>query len=144
MRRSSSIVLVAAAALSFAIAGCGGDATGPDTNPVGLYDMVSVDGDPLPVTLIDTPGYTLQVTQGSLDLMANYRFVESITTAETVDGVLGPIESTSCLGSYSRSGSTITLTTPETDVCAGQRVTGTLSGTSLTVDYDGTVVVFQR
>jgi hypothetical protein len=36
------------------------------------------------------------------------------------------------------------MTTPETDVCNGQTVTGTLSGTTLTVDYDGTTVVFSR
>ncbi len=142
MRRFATVVALAATLL--AAAGCGGDSNAPDRSHVGLYDMASIDGDPLPATIFGMPGYSIQVTQGSLALNANNTSVESITTIETVDGTQGPLESVSCLGSYTRSGSTITLTTPETEACAGQRVTGTLSGRTLTVDYDGTTVVFSR
>ena len=76
--------LLAVAALTFTIAACG-DSNAPDMSHVGLYDMLSVDGDPLPVTVYDVPNNMLQ---GS--------------------------------------------------------VTGTLSGSTLTVEYDGTTVVFSR
>ena len=142
MRRYAAVAALAAALI--AATGCGSDSNAPDRSHVGLYDMVSIDGDPLPATIFDTPGYTIQVTQGSLALNANNSFVESMTIIETVDGTQGPFESVSCLGSYTRSGSTITLTTPETDSCIGQRVTGTLSGRTVTVDYDGTTIVFSR
>ncbi|HWE43779.1 MAG TPA: hypothetical protein VG432_14835 [Gemmatimonadaceae bacterium] len=142
MRSSATVVALAATLL--AVAGCGGDSNAPDTSHVGLYDMVSIDGDPLPATVIDMPGYNLQVTQGSLSLNANNTFVESLTSVETIDGTQGPVEAISCPGSYARSGNTITLTTPETDICASQRVIGTLSGSTLTVDYEGTTIVFRR
>lgn len=142
MRRYAAVAALAATLL--AATGCGSDSNAPDMSHVGLYDMASIDGDPLPATIFDMPGYTIQATQGSLALNANNTFVESITTIETVDGTQGPLESVSCLGSYTRSGSTITLTTPETDSCIGQRVTGTLSGRTVTVDYDGTTIVFSR
>lgn len=142
MRRHVTVVALAATLL--AAAGCGSDSNAPDTSHVGVYDMVSIDGDPLPATVIDVPGYSLQVTDGSLALNPGNRFVESMTTVETIDDVTEPLEAVSCTGTYSRSGNTITLTTPETEFCIGQRVTGTLSGNTLTVDYDGTTIVFSR
>lgn len=142
MRRFATCVALAATLVT--AAGCGSDANAPDTSHVGRYDMVSIDGDPLPITIFDMPGYMLELTDGSLTLNANNSFVESITTVETVDGTMGSPESVSCPGTYTRSGNTVTLTTPETVACAGQRVTGTLSGRTLAVDYDGTTVVFSR
>ena len=142
MRRSPALV-AAVTALSFAIAGCG-DGNGPDTSHVGVYDMVSVDGDPLPVTVVDEPGYTLEVHDGSMTLNANNSFVESLTLVETNDGVAAPGETIACTGRYTRRGNTITLTTPESDSCSGETAIGTLSGNTLTVDYSGTTVVFSR
>ena len=142
MRMSST--LAALAAIGFTVAACGNDSNAPDRSHVGAYDMVSVDGQPLPVKLIDEPGYVFQVTDGSLTLNSNNTFVEDITSVETIDGTMGPIESIACVGSYTRRGSTITLTRPETDSCFGQRLTGTLSGSTLSVDYDGTTVVYSR
>ena len=141
--RSHAAVLALAVTL-FAAAGCGSDSNAPDMSHVGLYAMTSVDGDPLPTTVIDMPGYSLQITQGSMALNGNNTFVEGITSVETIDGTAGAPEAVSCLGTYTRSGSTITLTTPETDVCIGLRVTGTLNGRTLTVDYEGTTIVFSR
>ena len=135
--------LLAVAALTFTIAACG-DSNAPDMSHVGLYDMLSVDGDPLPVTVYDVPNNMLQVTEGSLALKANNSFVESVTLVQTLDGVVGPGEPLSCTGHYTRRGNTVTMTSPETDSCAGGSVTGTLSGSTLTVDYDGTTVVFSR
>ena len=142
MRRSSSIFLVVAAA-TFLIAGCG-DSNAPDTSHVGRYELVSIDGDPVPVAVVDVPGYTLEVTGGSLTLNANNSFVESVTAIETTDGVPSPLDAIACTGHYTRHGSTLSMTTPETDSCAAQTVTGTLSGSTLTVDYDGTTVVYSR
>lgn len=142
MRKSATAV--ALTAIGLAVAACGNDSNAPDTSHVGAYEMVSVDGKPLPVTVIDEPGYMLQVTQGSLTLNPGTTFVEELTSIETIDGTMGPLESVVCLGSYTRKGSTITLTTPETDICFGQRVTGALSGTTITVDYGGTTIVYRR
>ena len=140
-----SYATIAALAVTLtAAAACGSDSNAPDMSHVGLYDMASIDGDPLPATVIDIPGYTVQVTQGGLTLNANNTFVESMTSIETVDGTAGPLEAVSCVGSYTRKGNIITLTTPETDICIGQRVSGTLSGSTLTVDYEGTTIVFDR
>ena len=141
--RSYATVL-ALAATFLAVTGCGNDSNAPDMSHVGVYDMVSVDGDPLPATIIDMPGYQLVVTQGNLALTANNTFIQSISSIETIDGTDGPLEGIACAGHYTRKGNTITMTTPETDICDGQTVTGTLSGTTLTVDYEGTTVVFSR
>lgn len=142
MRSYATVVALAATLIT--AAGCGSDSNAPDTSHVGVYDMVSVDGDPLPATVIDFPGYKVVVTDGSLALAANNTFIQSISSIETIDGTDGPVEPTSCAGHYTRKGNTITMTIPETDLCDGQTVAGTLSGTTLTVDYEGTTVVFSR
>ena len=141
MRQTRTIVALAAATIAFAACS---DSNAPDMSHVGLYEMVSVDGDPLPVTVYDLPNDMLQVTEGSLTLKANNSFVESVTLVQTIDGVVGPGEPLTCAGHYTRRGNTVTMTSPETDSCAGGSVTGTLSGSTLTVDYDGTTVVFSR
>lgn len=144
MRRYATTTALALAATLLAAVGCGSDSNAPDTSHLGHYDMVSIDGDPLPATVIDLPGYTLQVTAGGLSLNPNNTFVEGITSMETIDGTQGPLEAVACAGSYTRRGSVITMTTPETAICIGQRVTGTLSGNTITVDYEGTTIVFSR
>lgn len=142
MRNLATSVALAATALAFA--GCGSDSNAPDMSHVGHYELLSVDSDPLPVTVLDVPGYVLEVTAGSLALEANNTYVQTITLVETTDGVKGPSDAIACSGRYTRHGSTLTLTTPETDVCVGQTVTGTLNGSDVTIDYDGTKLLFRR
>ena len=142
MRTHATVVALTATLL--VAAGCGSDSNAPDMSHVGVYDMVSIEGDPLPAAVIEMPGYKLVVTEGNLALTANNTFIESISSIETVDGTEGPLEAVSCAGRYTRKGNTVTLTTPETDICIGQTVTGTLSGSTLTVDYEGTTIVFSR
>ena len=71
-------------------------------------------------------------------------FVESQTSIETIDDTGSPAEAMSCSGTYSRNGSTITMTTPETKSCVGQHVIGTLTGSTRTLDHEGTTIAFRR
>jgi hypothetical protein len=142
MRIHSTLFALATSAL--VATACGSDSNAPDNGHVGVYELVRVAGDPLPASIVDIPGYRLEVTQGELTLMANGMFVEDVTVVEYVNDEEGPLESTSCLGTYTRNGATLTLTLPQTPVCGAETVTGRIAGNEITIDYQGLEAVFRR
>jgi hypothetical protein len=141
MRAKSAIAGLAAAALL--LAGCG-DSNAPDNSHVGHYAMVSVDGDPLPITVEDTPGFAVTLFSGELVLNANKTFVQSVTVAFTVFGEPEPPETLSCGGRYERRGSTLTMTSTGNENCEAGTLTGTLSGNQVTVVAEGSEIIFRR
>ncbi len=144
MRTHSRLLAVATAAV--VVTACGGsDSNAPDNSHVGTYELALIDGAPLPASILSVPGYRLDVTDGELTLLANNTFVESITIVEYTDDVQGPIEATSCVGSYRRTGSTITFTLPAGPICDAGTVTGRIEGrNTLVVDFDGLEAVYRR
>jgi hypothetical protein len=134
--------LVAATVVATA---CSGDSNAPDNSFVGSYGLISVNGEPLPITIIDQPGLTLTLSSGSMILNANNSFTQTITLATVVDGAAAPPEQLSCTGSYTRSGNSFTLTAPASDDCSGDTLTGTRDGNTLTFSDDtGETLVFRR
>ena len=144
MRRTKPLLTVAAMAL--VATACGGDSTAPKALAwVGRYGLVSVDGQTLPVTLLDVPTLTLTLTEGALTLNANSTFTQEVTIAVVANGFPSPPQRLSCGGSYTRTGNSFTLTGNETAQCSGMTATGVLDGNTFTVSDDqGETLVFRR
>lgn len=138
-----SRILLALVAATVATA-CGGDSNAPDSY-LGRYALISVDGAPLPLKLIDQPSLTITVRDGALTLSTRSSYTGSLTVLVVVDGEALPPEPRSCSGSYQRSGNTFTFTSVAGGACSGVAGTGTLDGKTLTVEYeDGQTLVFRR
>jgi hypothetical protein len=142
MRRTAT--LFRAAALALIAAGCS-DSNAPKDLTYGRYGLVSVDGQTLPVTLVDDPTLKLTLTEGALTLNANSTFTQSATLATATNGFPAAPVQLSCSGTFTRSGSTFTLTGNETARCSGVTATGVLDGSTFTVtDDQGETLVFKR
>ena len=143
MRRRTT--LLAAAAMALIATGCS-DSTAPkNLAHVGRYGLVSVDGETLPLTLVDDPTLKLTLTEGALTLNANSTFTEEVTLDVVANGFPAAPERLSCGGRYTRSGNTFTLTGNETANCSGMTATGVLDGNTMTVSDDqGETLVFRR
>ena len=144
MRRTRT--LLTAMAMALVATACGGDSTGPkELAWAGRYGLVSVDGETLPLTLVDDPTLKLTLTEGALTLNANSTFTQEVTVAVVANGFPSPAQRLSCGGSYTRSGNTFTLTGTETLQCSGMTATGVLNGNTFTVSDDqGETLVFRR
>jgi hypothetical protein len=143
MRIRSTLGAIALAAA--VTAGCGGDGNG--TSPLGYlgrYGLVSVDGAVLPLTVYDTPTLKLTVTSGATTLNADNTFVEDIHIDVVANGFPGAPEVGTCTGTFQRSGNTVTMTSVASETCVGGTSTGMLNGKTLTVDIDGSTLVFRR
>lgn len=142
MRRMKA--LLTAVTLTLIATGCG-DSTAPKDSALGRYGLVSVDGQLLPVTLIDEPSLAITLTEGALTLNANSTFTEDVTIAVVTNGFPSAPQRYSCGGAYSRSGNTITLAGNETANCSGMTATGVVDGKTITVSDDqGETLVFRR
>ena len=136
--------MATAALATLAATGCS-DSNAPDNSHVGSYALVSVNGAPLPLTVIDQPSLKISVQDGALALAANKSYTQTLSVLIVTDGVAAPVEHLSCTGSYTKSGNTFTLTSVESADCSGVTATGTLSGNTLTVtDDSGETLVFRR
>jgi hypothetical protein len=145
MRFSRILLCLATAAVATLPATACTDSNAPDRTGLGSYALVSVNGAPLPLTVIDQPTLKISVQDGALVLAANKSYTQTLGVLIVTDGVAAPIEHLSCTGSYARSGNTFTLTSMESDACSGVTATGTLDGNTLTVtDDQGEILVFRR
>ena len=135
--------LVAALMLTGIAAGgmwaCGSDSTGPNSI-AGTYNLVSVDGDSLPITayVSDGPAGTIDVTElvsGYMRLNANGTYLRSHTyrtTRYTIDGhAIDEVTTDAATdsGSWTLSGSALTFARGVTR----QTFTGSMSGNTLTI-----------
>ena len=142
MRFMTTVLALAATALL--AAGCS-DSNAPDTSHVGRYRLESLDGQPLPLTLLDDASLTLTLTEGALTLNANSTFTQDVTIDVVANGFPSAPERLSCSGTYRRSGNSFTMTGRETEECSGMTATGVLDGDTFTVSDDqGETLVFRR
>jgi hypothetical protein len=143
MRRTTT--LLAAAAMAIITTGCT-DSTGPDILArVGRYRLVSVNGEPLPLTLVGDVTFRVTLTDGGLRLNANSTFTQDVTLDVASTGLPAAPKRLVCGGTYRRSGNAFTMTGNETEDCSGMTATGVLDGNTLTVSDDqGETLVFRR
>ena len=142
MRITTTMLALAATAL-FAT-GCH-DSNAPTASDMGRYGLQSLNGQPLPLKIIDEPALTVTLTQGALTLNANSTFTQDVALAVAAEGYPNASQSVSCSGTYSRSGNDFTLTGTETAECSAMTATGVLDGRTFTVSDDqGETLVFRR
>ena len=106
---------------------------------IGVYQLISVDGDPPPVIVDQDATATLEITAGTVTLSED-GFVDATTTRLTVNGV-PTTEVTTAEGSWSISGSTVRFT-PNDD--SGQYTMTWDGANKLTQVFEGIVLVYQR
>lgn len=135
-------LLVSLLVLPFVFAqGCGGS-DGPSASDawVGGYALLSVDGDPVPSTIIQAPSYLLEITQGTGSVNGDGTYTLSLTVRENDHGSISTQVLTS-IGTYTRSGSAFVFT----DARDGSHVTGVFASNRFTLtDDDGFVYIFQK
>lgn len=118
-----------------------GDAFSPE-NVSGSYQLVSVDGNPLPFlqTLTEDGLTTLTINSASVTLHENGTFSTSMSVEFSIDG---STES----ATWTSSG-TFTLTQPArinfSDDIDDEQMSATLDGDMLTVIDDGTTYLYER
>jgi hypothetical protein len=82
MRIPRRILVFALAAL--AASGCS-DSNAPDASFVGSYALISVDGETLPLSIIDQPSLVVTLQSSSLLLNANKTFTQTATLGTVGD-----------------------------------------------------------
>lgn len=132
--------LLTATAAALLLSACS-DAFSPESVS-GSYNLVSIDGEPLPTTATTTYNgvpVTATVSAGSLTLTENGSYTLALDVAAEFGG--------STINTTLPDAGTFTLQEPSTirfiSNNAGQ-LTGTLDGNRLTVTYDGATMVFER
>jgi hypothetical protein len=96
--------------------------TDPEDAIVGTYTLASVNGDPVPSTLIQVPDYRLEIVSGTLTVRDNNTWTETASIRET-EGTTVTTSTTTVQGTYSINGNTATFTDSD-----GDSLTSTFSG----------------
>ena len=128
--------IVMAAAI-FSLPACGSDdPTGPgggDGQAVaGSYDLSSINGENLPVTVLETIGERVEIIGGNLSIRADGTFVLSATVRITTDSQSETV-SDDTSGSWSLSGNQLTLDYDLSGLCTD---TATWSVDRITIEED--------
>ncbi|HET7187509.1 MAG TPA: hypothetical protein VFI52_05115 [Gemmatimonadaceae bacterium] len=132
--------LVALALLLFApivVEGCGSDSTAPAQTLDGAFALSSVDGAPLPYTLVEGDP-KLELLSDELSFIGG-NFTQHTSFLYTEGGV-SSMEDNVELGTYTLSGSTLVFRFPSDNSTAS----ATLSGTTITVHVDGHAFVYTK
>lgn len=118
--------------------GCGDDATSPEDTPVGVWTLVSVDGEPLPFVL-ETAVSKLEVLASRITINSDDTCSVSATVRVTIDGNMSTTtESADC--TWTRSGNVIMFTGED-----GSPDAAAWSGDTLTTTSDtGVVGLWER
>lgn len=131
---------VCAMALLALTAACSGsdDGVNEPVSIAGTYVLETIDGQGLPVVIAEDAEFKIEITSGRVVLAAGGSFTLSATLRETT-GAEVFTETVEFDGTYSVSGSTVTLLYSDGDV-----ETATISGNTLTFSGGGSTSVFRK
>jgi len=130
VRRTTHFFLLMA---GVALAGCGSDSTSVQSE-VGVYNVVSVNGQSLPFTISGTLRGTVVITSGSMTLShtgSNSQYGALITG--TAGGV-GPQQLVADAGSYAVTGATVTFSS---SLATGVQYVGSMNGNDISIALPG-------
>ena len=126
----------------FTLAACGHDSVGPSPSPStlpGTYNLTTVDGAVLPLTVLDLGAYQAKLVSGTLRLSSDgtYSLQFSLRIEDS-----GNVRTTadSDGGLWNVNGNAITLASTQRDISR----TGTVSGNSMTLQSSSRVLVLTK
>lgn len=138
MRNLFLSMLAAAVAVTTA---CGGDSsTGPGAGVAGTYSLQSVNSKALPFTFYEDGTQKIDVLSDSYTLSAAGTYTNQ-TVVRTAVGGTASNETIPSNGTYTQSGNSVTLTDSADPT---DKVTGTVSGSTLTINVQGLVLLYSR
>ena len=138
-RLVTTLALVAAVAL----AGCSDDGTGPENRVEGTYALETIDGDELPVTMLATGEFQLEVLAGEVRLMDEGEMRFSITFRESLGDQSGTYTEADS-GTWTRSGDTITFAWDDEEDAEFNPTSGIYANGRLTIDMSGFTMVYEK
>ena len=120
------------------LSGCS-DSTGPGgSSATGTYNLRTVNGNNLPVVVLQVGSDRVEVTQGSITLNADNTFTDRTTFRVTESGT-STTDTEVIAGTYTRNNNAIQFSTDE-----GDTYSASLSGNTLTQTIEGFVLVYQK
>jgi hypothetical protein len=130
-------LILALAAVS--LFGCG-DSSGPGvSSAVGTWNLVSIDGDPLPYTFLQIgTSYRGEILSDRIVASANGTFTETLTIRETENGTVTTTTETDT-GTWTQNNAAVTITYSD-----GSGSTAAISGNVITSNVQGTVFIYHR
>jgi hypothetical protein len=133
-RRTNALLFRATCAFSAVLlaitVACGDNSTDPGTIE-GVYTLRTIGGKPLPSVIAENSTEKTELTSGSIELGANSVFTLTLAFRRTI-GIREFESSGTSTGTWTRSGSTVTMRSGE-----GGVVAGALSGATITVNMTG-------
>jgi nitrogen fixation protein FixH len=128
------------AAFAIAIAGCGGDSTGPIASAVGTWNLQSIDGHTLPFTLISqaSPPYQLDVVSDVFVAHSNGTYDETATIRENDNGTI-TTTTVPDNGTWTQNNGAVTVTASDGSVSSAA-----ITGNIITLNADGDVYIYKR
>jgi uncharacterized lipoprotein YbaY len=130
MKRCSCLAIA-----SLALAACS-DSMGPES-AVGRYELVSIDGEPLPYVLSEVFDDKIEITAGHMQLNADLTCSGSLTIENTTEGQVTPNTQTNTC-TWTLTGTAIDFEYPD-----APPLPGSLFDRTLTVVSQGLVLVFE-
>ena len=122
-----------------ALLACDGDgSTGPGASIAGAYSLTTVNGAPLPFVVQQAGTYKYEITADTYTLADAGTWTEVRADRTTSNGAVTTSTKTDA-GSWSRNGTSITLTSP-----ANGALSGTVSGNTLSLSSAGNTMVFTK
>ena len=129
--------LAVAALAALTITACGDDPVGPDSI-AGTYQLNTINGQPLPFTLIEDGSDRLELIAGTIVLRSNSTFTDS-TTLRLTSGTTVQTEPTVATGTFAIDDDIITFTPTDSPP-----YTVTVSGSTLVQREQGLVLEYRR
>lgn len=135
--RLSPRLLAASVVCAVGLAGTDCSDSNEPSTEAGQYSLVSINGQPLPLTIPNTQSGTVVVQSGSVTLTPGTAGDSAYTASVlgTVNGEAGPLLAD--VGTYSRSGSSVTFTST---TLQGLVYAGTLGNDQLTITLAGELI----
>jgi hypothetical protein len=126
--RARTLVRLGAVAAIVVGVACAGDSSGPKT-PDGNYSISTINGKPLPATLVSDGAFSVAVSNGSLALTGDGKYTAVITQVWTVPGDVSTYVDTT-KGTWVLNGASVDFT----DGADGTKQSATWSGSQLTMN----------
>ena len=125
---------------TFALLGCGGDSTGPVASAEGTWQLQTINGSPLPFTVIfiASPLYRLEILSDTFVAHGDGTYDETVTTRET-DGSTVTTTEEHDNGTWTQNNASLTITSSD-----GTVSTAAISGNTITANVEGAVLVYRR